>query len=126
MNITQIKETCLYISDRDKAEAVYHQILGDQQISTVKDRDIYFCCGSSVLLCFDPEAKKNEKVLPPHFAEGKQNIAFEVEEQDYQKTKQKLLLLGIGIIHIQEWTDDLESFYFEDPFGHVLEIVPTG
>ncbi|MEX2594274.1 MAG: VOC family protein [Anditalea sp.] len=126
MNFTQIKETCLYISDLDQAEEFYHGLLEFPLISKVKDRHIFFRCGSSVLLCFLPEITKNEPVLPPHYAEGKQHIAFEVEKADYPAIKQELVQSGIKITHTQEWKDGLESIYFEDPFGHVLEIVPKG
>ena len=126
MKFTQIKETCLYISDLDKAEKFYHQLLGLPLISKVPDRHIFFRCGSSVLLCFNPEATQKEKQLPPHFAEGKQHIAFEVEKSEYIPTKTAFLEKGISIIHTQEWKNGLESFYFEDPFGHVLEVVPRG
>lgn len=126
MNITQIKETCLYISDLDQADAFYGGVLGFPLISKVRGRHIFFKCGSSVLLCFLPEATKAEPVLPPHFATGKQHLAFEVSQDDYQQTKDRLIGQGIKIIHLQEWGDGLETFYFEDPFGHVLEIVPFG
>lgn len=126
MNITQIKETCLYIDDLDKAEQFYHGLMKFPLISKVEGRHIFFRCGSSVLLCFLPEVTKKEPTLPPHFAEGKQHIAFEVTASDYEQTKSKLLDKGIGITHIQDWGDGLESFYFDDPFGHVLEVVPKG
>lgn len=126
MNFTQIKETCLYISDLDLAEEFYHDLLEFSLISKVQDRHIFFRCGSSVLLCFLPEITKNEPVLPPHYAEGKQHIAFEVEKKDYLETKKELVKRNVNITHTQEWRDDLESFYFEDPFGHVLEVVPKG
>ncbi|MBD8490733.1 VOC family protein [Echinicola sp. CAU 1574] len=126
MEYSQIKETCLYIHDLDKAASFYHNILGMPVISTEEGRHIFFRCGSSVLLCFIPEKTKNEKVLPPHFAKGKQHIAFEVASEVYHSTKESLLQKGITITHEQSWKDGLESFYFEDPFGHVLEIVPKG
>jgi catechol 2,3-dioxygenase-like lactoylglutathione lyase family enzyme len=126
MNFTQIKETCLYISDLDMAEEFYHGLLEFPLISKVEKRHIFFRCGSSVLLCFIPEITKKEADLPPHFAEGKQHIAFEVEQSDYLKTKELLIMRNIKITHEQEWTDGLKSIYFEDPFGHVLEVVPKG
>ncbi|MFD2202960.1 VOC family protein [Shivajiella indica] len=126
MEFTQIKETCLYISDLDLAENFYHEILEMPVISKVKGRHIFFRCGSSVLLCFLPEVTKEEKTLPPHYAFGKQHIAFEVDKSEYLKTKTKILKKGIFITHEQEWRYNLESFYFEDPFGHILEIVPAG
>ncbi|WP_200979053.1 VOC family protein [Echinicola sp. 20G] len=126
MEYSQIKETCLYIHDLDKAASFYHNILGMPVISKEEGRHIFFRCGSSVLLCFIPEKTKNEKVLPPHYADGKQHIAFEVAPEVYHSTKESLLQKGITITHEQRWRDGLESFYFEDPFGHVLEIVPKG
>lgn len=126
MDITQIKETCLYISDLDQAEAFYGGLLGFPLIAKVDGRHIFFRCGTSVLLCFLPEVTQAETTLPAHFAGGKQHIAFEVEKADYQKTKEELIQNNIRITHEQEWAGGFESIYFEDPFGHVLEVVPRG
>ncbi|WP_114750587.1 VOC family protein [Pleomorphovibrio marinus] len=126
MGFSQIKETCLYISDLDLAEKFYHGILKLPIIAKAEDRHIFFRAGSSVLLCFLPETTKEEGTLPPHFASGKQHIAFEVDAEEYVHKKKELTSMGISITHIQEWRKGLESFYFEDPFGHVLEVVPHG
>lgn len=125
MNFTQIKETCLYVDDLGVAEAFYHGKLGMPLISKVEGRHIFFRCGTSVLLCFLPEVTKLESSLPPHYAFGKQHIAFEVSKEDYPATKLMITTAGIPITHTQTWKNG-ESFYFEDPFGHVLEIVPVG
>jgi catechol 2,3-dioxygenase-like lactoylglutathione lyase family enzyme len=95
-------------------------------ISKEDQRHVFFKCGDSVLLCFLPEVTKNDSNLPPHYAYGKQHIAFEVEQKDYLEIKKKLTDKGITITHQQKWKKGINSFYFEDPFGHVLEIVPTG
>ncbi|UJP63536.1 VOC family protein [Mongoliitalea daihaiensis] len=126
MKFTQIKEICLYISDLDLAEDFYGDTLEMPMISKVSGRHIFFRCGTSVLLCFIPEVTAKETSLPAHYAKGKQHIAFEVNKKDYLQTKSKLLAKGINITHEQGWRDNLQSFYFEDPFGHVLEIVPKG
>lgn len=126
MKYTQIKETCLYVTDLELAENFYSQILEMPIISKVAERHIFFRCGSSVLLCFIPEVTKFEKTLPPHYAYGKQHIAFEVSRRDYLKAKSNLLEKGITLTHEQEWNHGLKSFYFDDPFGNVLEIVPVG
>jgi len=126
MKFTQIKESCLYINDLDKAEKFYHGFLQMPVISKVDNRHIFFRCGRSVLLCFNPEETKNEQNLPPHFAEGKQHIAFEVKQEDYHEAIEKFKKEGIAITHVQKWKGDKESFYFEDPFGHVLEIIQDG
>lgn len=78
------------------------------------------------MLCFIAEATKGEKKLPPHFTSGKQHIAFEVAKDNYNETKEKFKVLGIEITHHQKWPGGYESFYFVDPDGHVLEIVPKG
>ena len=122
----QIKETCLYVSDLDKTQSFYQHKLGLPVISKVAHRHIFFRAGSSVLLCFLPEVTRYEKNLPPHFAHGKQHIAFETTAGDYEEWKNLVLEKGIAVTHEQEWKDGLKSFYFEDPDGHVLEIVPAG
>ncbi len=123
---SQIKETCLYISNLDISESFYNGKLGLPVISKVNHRHIFFRAGSSVLLCFLPEVTKNEQQLPPHFAYGKQHIAFETSPDEYTGWKKLISEKGIAITHEQEWKDGLQSFYFEDPDGHVLEIVPKG
>ena len=126
ISYTKIKETCLYINDLDLAERFYHHILEMPLISKEDQRHVFFKCGDSVLLCFLTEVTKNDSNLPPHYAYGKQHIAFEVEQKDYLEIKKKLTDKGITITHQQKWKKGINSFYFEDPFGHVLEIVPTG
>lgn len=123
---TKIKETCLYIDDLDLAVKFYHQVLEMPLISKVDERHVFFRCGESVLLCFLPDATKNETSLPPHYAYGKQHLAFEVKPRDYLEIREKLSKKGIVFTHTQEWRSSLSSFYFEDPFGNVLEIVPQG
>jgi catechol-2,3-dioxygenase len=123
---TRIKETCLYINDLDLAENFYHQMLEMPIISRAENRHLFLRCGESVLLCFLPETTKNETSLPPHFAYGKQHLAFEVKTRDYLEIKRKLQKKGLPFTHLQDWGKNLSSFYFEDPFGNVLEIVPQG
>ncbi len=123
---TGIKETCLYIDDLQKAVEFYQGLLEMPLISIVEKRHVFFRCGKSVLLCFLPEVTKEESTLPPHFAYGKQHLAFEVLPGDFQKTKDLLIKKGIAITHTQDWGNNQNSIYFEDPFGHVLEIVPKG
>ncbi|MCG8323689.1 MAG: VOC family protein [Cytophagales bacterium] len=126
MDIRQIKETCLYIRDIDASIKFYHEKLGFPIIGKKAGRHVFFRAGTSVLLCFIAEATRNETLLPPHFAAGKQHLAFEVSPGDYQKHKAIIASKNIEIIHEQDWKNDLKSFYFEDPDGHLLEIVPYG
>ena len=126
MKFTQVKETCLYVEDLDRSEEFYHGLLKLPVISKADSRHIFFRCGGSVLLCFLNKATILEKNLPPHYAIGRQHIALEVQKRSYDKSKREIVEAGIEIIHTASWGASHESFYFYDPDGHVLEIVPTG
>jgi len=126
MNIRQIKETCLYVRDLEKAKAFYHDLLELPVISYVKEKHIFFRAGNSVLLCFNPDDSRLKKSPPAHFADGKYHFAFEVIPVEYEKHKQEILSKGITIIDKVIWETGQESFYFEDPEGNVLEVVPEG
>ncbi len=126
MQIGQIKETCLYIHDLDQAYQFYHEIMKFPLISRVEGRHVFFRVGKSVLLCFISSATRNETQLPPHYAEGKQHIAFECNKVEYEEWKRHLIMHNVAIIAETEWPGGYESFYFHDPEGHVLEIVQEG
>ena len=67
MNIRQIKETCLYFRDLEKAKTFYHSVLELPIISYVKDKHIFFRAGNSVLLVFNPDDSRLKKSPPAHF-----------------------------------------------------------
>lgn len=126
MNITQIKETCLYFLNLAEARKFYHHLLGLPVIGEVKDQHIFFRAGSSVLLCFNPESSKSKTSPPAHYGSGKYHVAFEVPASAYEAHKVELQQKGIVITDLVNWPNGKESFYFNDPAGHVLEIVPSG
>ncbi len=126
MNIKQVKETCIYVSDLELTQNFYQKVLDFPIIAKKSGRHVFFRAGTSVLLCFLPEASSRETELPPHFAKGPAHLAFEVAVQEYEDWKQKVNLAGIDIIHEQSWGDRFLSFYFKDPDGHILEIVQEG
>ncbi len=126
MNFNSIKETCLYVSDLEASKEFYHTKLGMPVISFVKERHIFFRCGSSVLLCFLPEDSKTKTSPPGHYAHGKQHIAFEVSRSNYEDSLEEVKRLGVDVTDEQTWAKGHRSFYFEDPDGHVLEIVEEG
>jgi hypothetical protein len=47
-----------------------------------------------------------------------------VEDKDYEKAKDWIKSKGIEITEEVTWQSGKKSFYFEDPAGNVLEIVP--
>ncbi len=112
--------------DLDKTAHFYQGLLGFPLISRVDGRHIFFRAGTSVLLCFIAEKTKEDTHLPPHYGYGQLHLAFEVSPAAYKEWQAKVSAAGIPVIHEQEWKNGLHSFYFHDPDGHVLEIVPQG
>src|SRR6185503_7663621 len=108
------------------AKEFYHNKLGLESIGEVEGRHVFFRVGSAVLLLFNPDVTKEDKKLPPHYAEGVQHVAFEISATDYEFWKQKISSEGIAIVHEQAWQKGLKSFYFYDVAGNLLEIVPEG
>jgi catechol-2,3-dioxygenase len=126
MNFLQIKETCIYSVDLEKAKSFYHGTLGLEIISHVAGKHIFFRAGTSVLLCFNPDDSSRKTSPPPHYAKGRYHFAFEVQPEEYEQHKASIISKGIPIIDTVVWSSGQESFYFEDGLGNVLEIVPVG
>ena len=104
----------------------YHEKLELPILSYAKEKHIFFQAGLSVLLCFNPEDSKLKVSPPGHFGSGKYHFAFEVSRNDYETHKRKIAEKGIPIIDSIIWETGQESFYFEDPEGNAVEIVPEG
>ncbi|MEY4930158.1 MAG: hypothetical protein RI909_882 [Bacteroidota bacterium] len=126
MNIRQIKETCIYTTDLNAAKKFYHDVLGLPVIGEAEGKHIFFRAGSCVLLCFNPDDSRLKKSPPAHFSEGKYHFAFEVAPDEYEKHKQEIIQKGIAVTDTLIWKNGQESFYFNDPVGNVVEIVPEG
>jgi catechol 2,3-dioxygenase-like lactoylglutathione lyase family enzyme len=124
MQFLKIKETCLYIKNLERARAFYEEVLELPLISYVPGKHMFFAAGSSVLLLFNPDDSKEKVSPPPHYGGGKQHFAFEVPSDQYNQAKEWILSKGIVIIEEVIWVSGRKSFYFEDPEGNVLEIVP--
>ncbi len=104
MNISRIKETCIYITDLARTNDFYSEKLGLELIAIVKDRHIFFRAGESVLLCFIAAKTEKETELPPHGARGNIHFAFEVEKKKYDIALQK----------IKEWHPHPARAYLEE------------
>lgn len=124
MEFLKIKETCLYVNDLEKAKGFYHGKLGMPVINYVEGKHLFLRAGQSVLLIFNPDDSR-EKVSPPaHYGGGKQHFAFEVRLKDYEEAKRQIAGKEISIIEEITWKSGKRSFYFNDPEGNVLEILP--
>jgi catechol 2,3-dioxygenase-like lactoylglutathione lyase family enzyme len=125
MNFTRIKETCIYIHDLEIARTFYHGLLELPVITYVPEKHLFLRAGDSVLLLFNPEDSKTKSSPPPHFGGGRQHFAFEVKQGEYAAAKEKIRSKGIEIIDEIQWKNG-KSFYFRDPEGNILEILPEG
>lgn len=124
MKFLKIKETCLYIKDLEEARSFYHDLLGFPEIDYQPGKHLFLRVGSSVLLCFNPDDSRRKTSPPAHFGGGRQHLAFEVSTQLYERTREEMKRLGVKITETITWKSGAQSFYFEDPAGNVLEIVP--
>ncbi len=126
MEVTKIKETCLYVSDLHQTKSFYQGKLGLKVIGEVSGRHVFFRAGASVLLCFVAEVSKQAGTLPPHHGTGQLHLAFEVEKKAYEAQKAALQQQGIVLEQEFDWGGGFLSFYFRDPDQHLLEVVMAG
>lgn len=124
MDFLKIKETCLYVNDLEKAKHFYQEKLGMPLINYVEGKHLFLRAGQSVLLIFNPEDSREKVSPPPHYGGGKQHFAFEVRAKDYDESKRQIAGKEISIIEEITWKSGKRSFYFNDPEGNVLEILP--
>ncbi len=126
LQLTQIKETCIYVKNLRKTMQFYQDMLGFEMISYVKESHIFFKVGTSVLLCFLNKSTRFQEHLPKHYGYGKLHLAFEAPEDEFDNLLAQVKDLEIEITHQHTWDNGKRSFYFDDPDGHSLEIVEPG
>lgn len=126
MQITHIKETCLYSSLLEETLDFYTKALDLKVYDYQPGKHLFLIAGNSMLLFFNPEDSRKKDTPPPHFGSGKMHVAFEVTQDEYESAKKHILENEIDIIHEETWSNGTHSFYFNDPNGHVLEIVTPG
>ncbi len=119
--ITGILETVLYVSDIDRAERFYLEVMGLTQIGKEPGRHVFFRVGSGVLLLFRAERTRRTTSLPPHGADGEIHVCFTASPLEYESWKTRIADRGIALLQETEWPRG-RSFYFRDPDGNLLEI----
>lgn len=128
MNVSSVLETCLYASDLPAAAKFYTEVLGLKLISQEPDRHVFFRCGSSVVLVFNPQitgVKESEvggAIIPLHGAEGPGHLAFRSADADLDRWKAHLADHRVEIESEVDWPGGGRSLYFRDPAGNSLEL----
>ncbi len=127
MQPSAILEAALYVSDLVEAERFYGETLGLERIARVEGRHVFFRCGQTVLLLFDPAATAEPPAadarlpVPPHGARGQGHLCFAATAEEIARWKAHLEEAGIAIEADFEWPGGGRSIYFRDPSGNSLE-----
>ena len=119
--ITGILETVVYVTDIDRAEQFYREVMCLTQIGKQPGRHVFFRVGSGVLLLFLAERTRQTTSLPPHGADGEIHVCFTVSPAEYDIWKRRIQEHGLSILQETEWPAG-SSFYFRDPDGNLLEL----
>jgi len=119
--ITGILETVLYVSDIDRAEQFYRDVMALRPIGKEPGRHVFFRVGSGVLLLFRAERTRRSASLPPHGADGEIHICFTIAPDEYETWKARIRESRIVIEKETQWPVG-RSFYFRDPDGNLLEL----
>lgn len=131
MKFRKIVETCLYSSNLEVMKDFYTNSIGLEFISEEKGRHVFLKAGKSMLLIFNPEnTYENNKKFPAHGVitpPASIHFALEIENEDYENSKNILKQNRINIEKEVSWTEkqekDGKSIYFRDPAGNLVEFV---
>ena len=118
-----ILETALYASDLRAVEAFYGGVLGLELDSRETGRHVFFRCGDTMLLVFDPNAtsvKAGE--VPTHGAIGPGHVAFAVSNGELDVWLTRLAINGVEVEASVDWPTGGRSIYFRDPAGNSVEL----
>jgi catechol 2,3-dioxygenase-like lactoylglutathione lyase family enzyme len=122
-----ILETVLYVDDLDAAADFYGRVLGLDLVSRVVGRQVFFRCGTQMLLLFEPNATARPAApgalpVPTHGAKGPGHVCFRASGEEIERWRKHLADAGVTIEADFEWPAGGRSIYFRDPAGNSLEI----
>ncbi len=123
MKIAGVLETCLYAPDLDAARGFYQGLLGLELFAEQPGRHLFFRTGPGVFLVFNPEATRQETVLPPHGAQGSVHVCFRVPAEELPGWAARLEAHGYPVTWA-EWKAG-RSLYVYDPAGNLIELAPA-
>jgi len=121
MEVKAVLETCLYATDLDAAERFYTEVLGLGFFSRVAGRHVFFRCGKSMFLVFNPTAT-SAPARTPHGAFGPGHAAFQIPSGEFEQWRERLASNQVPIEEEVDWPGGGHSIYFRDPAGICLEL----
>jgi catechol 2,3-dioxygenase-like lactoylglutathione lyase family enzyme len=129
MQPLRVLESCLYATDLDAAEHFYREVIGLKKHSREDGRHVFFRCGDSMVLVFNPEHTSSVRTtiasapLPLHGMHGSGHLAFAVREADIPAWRSHLERRGVEIESEVHWPQGGTSLYVRDPAGNSIELV---
>ena len=118
----RVLETCLYVSDVEKARNFYGNVLGLQEHAYEPPRHIFFKLDGGMLLLFrSTETDATDGDLPPHGGSGSGHMAFAASSSEIDAWKAHLGANGVEVEQEVDWPNGARSVYFRDPDGNLLE-----
>jgi catechol 2,3-dioxygenase-like lactoylglutathione lyase family enzyme len=122
-----VLETAIYTGDLEAARQFYGGILGFEEVTARENTFVFFRCGGTMVLVFNPEQTKLQPLaspalpIPGHGAAGAGHICFRASGERLGQWKEHLIANGIGIESEITWENGARSIYFRDPAGNSLE-----
>ena len=122
----EILETAVYATDLDAMERFYAETLGMEKITRVENRHVFFRCGRTVLLVFNPEATRRpsrnpDLPVPVHGAIGHGHVCFSATPSELDATRAWFESRGIPVEADFFWPGGSRSIYVRDPAGNSVE-----
>jgi catechol 2,3-dioxygenase-like lactoylglutathione lyase family enzyme len=123
-----VLEAALYAHDLVAAEQFYREVLGLIVIAHQPSRHVFFRCGQTLLLVFNPQETANATVsingntLPKHGAQGAGHVAFSVAKSALSAWRERLRKGGVSLEAEIAWPQGGHSLYVRDPAGNSVEL----
>lgn len=122
-----VLESVLSASDLDAVLPFYRDIVGLPLHSSEPGRHLFFRCGSSMVLIFNPAATESQTVrigdavIPRHGSRGPGHLCFRIPDHDVDVWRDKLRNSGVAIESEIAWPQGGYSLYVRDPAGNSIE-----
>jgi len=122
-----VLEVAIYVDDLAAAGTFYGDVLGFEKVIASEGVFVFFRCGGTIVLLFNPEETKKQPFAPParqipgHGASGAGHICFRATGDKFDLWRARLIACDIEIEAEITWDNGARSVYFRDPAGNSLE-----
>lgn len=126
----KILETSLYAEDLEAVERFYTEVLGLAVFLKDPSRHVFFKLDAGMLLIFKASHTAHpaaDELMLAHGAVGPGHVCFTAADLDaLDRWRERLTAAGVVITREITWRPGVQSIYFTDPAGNILEFAtPT-